>query len=79
MSIVWGGFLLLAWFHSSVLHGDRRTAGCKVHTNFADESACLMPDNIWNKVVIVHRSQKVLKMLSLFHRENYVKIFTDTF
>jgi hypothetical protein len=24
------------------------TAGCEVHTNFADESVRLMADNVWN-------------------------------
>jgi hypothetical protein len=51
--------------HSSVLHGDWLTAGCKAHTNFADESICLLADNIQKEVVIIHRSPEVLKMLSL--------------
>jgi hypothetical protein len=29
-------------FYSSAFHGNWRTASCKAHTNFADESACLM-------------------------------------
>jgi hypothetical protein len=28
-------------FHGSALYGDRCTAGCELHMNFADESACL--------------------------------------
>jgi hypothetical protein len=35
--------------------------------NFANESACLMADNIWNEVATIHRSQEVLKMLSSLH------------
>jgi hypothetical protein len=35
-------------------------------TNFADESVCLLPDNVRNEVVTIHRSQEVLKMLSLY-------------
>jgi hypothetical protein len=34
--------------------------------NFADESICLLADNIHNDVVTIHRSQAVLKMLSLY-------------
>jgi hypothetical protein len=48
------------------LHGDRCTAGCGAHTNFADESACLKADNVRNEVVTIHRSQEMLKMLSLY-------------
>jgi hypothetical protein len=32
--------------------------------NFADESACLTANNIYNEVVTFHRTQNVLKMLS---------------
>jgi hypothetical protein len=38
----------------------------KAHTNFAVESACLTADNVWNEAVTIHRSQEVLKMLSLY-------------
>jgi hypothetical protein len=55
------------WVHSSVLHGGRYAACCKVHTNFAHESACLMADNVQNAVAAIHRSQEVLKMLSSLH------------
>jgi hypothetical protein len=34
--------------HGFALHGDRCTAGWEAHKNFADESVCLMADNIWN-------------------------------
>jgi hypothetical protein len=34
-------FYFVCRFHGSVLHGDRCTAGCEAHMNFADESACL--------------------------------------
>jgi hypothetical protein len=53
-------------FHDSALHSDWCIAGCKAHNNFADESACLMADNIWNEVVTIHRSQEALKMLSFY-------------
>jgi hypothetical protein len=36
-------------FHGSVLHGDRCTAGCEAHRNFADESAWLLAHNVWNE------------------------------
>jgi hypothetical protein len=52
--------------HGSVLHSDQCTAGCMVHMNFTNESACLMADNIRNEVVTIQRSQGVLKMLSLY-------------
>jgi hypothetical protein len=35
--------------------------------NFANESACLMANSVWNEVVTIHRSQEVLKMLSPLH------------
>jgi hypothetical protein len=59
------GFYLADRFHGSTLHGARCTAGGEAHTNFADESACLTSDNVRNEVVIIHRSQKALKILSL--------------
>jgi hypothetical protein len=59
-------FYFVDRFHGSAHHGDRCTAGCEAHTNFADESACLLADNVRNDVVTIHRSQEVLKMLSLY-------------
>jgi hypothetical protein len=44
-------FYFVDQFHCSALQGDQCTTGCEVHTNFADESACLMVDNVWNEVV----------------------------
>jgi hypothetical protein len=38
-----------------------------MHTNFADESACLTADNVRNEVVTIHKSQEVLEMLSFPH------------
>jgi hypothetical protein len=58
-------FYFVDRFYGSALHGDRCTAGCEAHTNFADESICLLVGNVRNEVVTVHRSQ-VLKMLSLY-------------
>jgi hypothetical protein len=55
-------FYFVDWFHDSALHGDRFIAGCESHTNFADESA--FP--VRNEVVTIHRPQEVLKMLSLY-------------
>jgi hypothetical protein len=49
-------FCFVHRFHGSTLHGDRFTAGCEAHTNFADESACLKADNFRNEVVTIHRS-----------------------
>jgi hypothetical protein len=51
----------------SALHGGRCAACCEAHTNFADESACLTSDNVRIEVVIIHRSQEVLKMPSSLH------------
>jgi hypothetical protein len=59
-------FYFVDQFHGSALHSDWCTASCKAHTNFASESACLMADNIRTEVVTIHRSQEVLKMLSLY-------------
>jgi hypothetical protein len=59
-------FYFLGRFHGSSLHGNRCTADCEAHKNFADESACLTADNFPNEVVTFHRSQGVLKMLSLY-------------
>jgi hypothetical protein len=59
-------FYFVDLFHGSALHGDRLTAGCEAHTNFADESICLLADNVHNEVVTIHRSQEVLKMLFLY-------------
>jgi hypothetical protein len=50
----------------TALHGDRRTVGCEAHTNFDDESICLVEDNVRNEVVPIRRPQDVLKMLSLY-------------
>jgi hypothetical protein len=44
----------------------RRPRHCEAHTNFADESACLTADNVRNEVATIHRSQEVLKVLSLY-------------
>jgi hypothetical protein len=42
------GFYLVDRFHSCALHGDRCTAGCEAHKNFADKSARLTADNVRN-------------------------------
>jgi hypothetical protein len=49
------------------LHSVRCAACREAHTNFADESA----DNVWNEVVTIHRSQEVLKMPSSAHVDRY--------
>jgi hypothetical protein len=33
------------------------TSGCEAHTNFADESICLLTDDVRNEVGTIHRSQ----------------------
>jgi hypothetical protein len=58
-------FYFVVRFHSPALHSNLCTAGCEVHTNCASESACIMVTNAWIEVVTIHRSQEVLKMLSL--------------
>jgi hypothetical protein len=57
---------LVGRFHGSALHGDRFTAGCEAHTNLADKSGCLTADNFRNKLVTIHRSQEVLKIVPLY-------------
>jgi hypothetical protein len=44
--------------HGSAVHDDRCAACCEVHTNFADESACLTADKFQNELVTIHRSQE---------------------
>jgi hypothetical protein len=61
LSLYRDDFYFVDWVHS-----DLCTAGCEVHTNFANKSACLTADNVQNEVVTIHRSQEVLKMLSLY-------------
>jgi hypothetical protein len=53
--------------HGSALDGGRCSACCEAYINFADESACLTADSVRKKVVTIHRSQEVLKMLSSLH------------
>jgi hypothetical protein len=40
------------------------SAPSAVRCNFADESICLLANNIQNEAVTIHRSQDLLKMLS---------------
>jgi hypothetical protein len=35
-------FYFVDWFHVSAVHSNQGASGCEAHTNFADESACLM-------------------------------------
>jgi hypothetical protein len=44
----------------------RFTAKGAPQANFSDESVFLMADKFRSEVVIIHRSQEVLKMLSLY-------------
>jgi hypothetical protein len=53
-------------FHDSALHDDVGAACREEHTDFADESACLTAGNIKHEIVIIHRSQGMLKTLSLY-------------
>jgi hypothetical protein len=55
------------WVHDSELRGGWCAAYHEEHMKFADESACLTADNVWNETVAFHRSQEVLKMLSSLH------------
>jgi hypothetical protein len=59
-------FYFVDRFHGSALHGDRGAACREANTIFFDESARLTADNVQNEVVTIHRSQEVLKMLSLY-------------
>jgi hypothetical protein len=34
--------------YGPALHGDHCISDCKAHANIADESVCLMADNVWN-------------------------------
>jgi hypothetical protein len=59
-------FYFVDRFHDSACYKVINVLLAEWHTNSADESACLIVDNIQNKVVTIHRSQEVLKMLSLY-------------
>jgi hypothetical protein len=46
--------------------------------NFSTESISLMADNVWNEAVTLHRSQKVLKVLSLYmHARTHTSLHTS--
>jgi hypothetical protein len=49
--------------HGSTLDGNQYTTSSEADTNFADESICLLADNVQNEVVTIHIPQVVLKML----------------
>jgi hypothetical protein len=49
MLIIQEYFYCVDWVYGSALHGDRCAACFEAHMNFADESACLMADNVWNE------------------------------
>jgi hypothetical protein len=59
-------FYFVDRFHDSACYKVIGVLLAEGHTNSADESACLIVNNIQNKVVTIHRSQEVLKMLSLY-------------
>jgi hypothetical protein len=48
-SYIQGIFLVTRHVHGSVLHRYRCIAGHKAHTIFADDSACLVADKVWNE------------------------------
>jgi hypothetical protein len=41
-----GSSYLASPVHGVTLHGNRCTAICEAHTNFADESVCLIANNV---------------------------------
>jgi hypothetical protein len=43
-------FYFVEGSYCSAVHGDWCTVGCKTRMNFANESACLMADNIRSEV-----------------------------
>jgi hypothetical protein len=57
-------FYFVDRFHGPMLYSDWGATCHKVHTNFADESACLTADKVRNEVVSIYRSQERLKVLS---------------
>jgi hypothetical protein len=59
-------FYFVAQFHGFALHSDRCATCHKAYTNFVDESACLTANNVRNELAAIHKSQEVLKMLSLY-------------
>jgi hypothetical protein len=59
-------FYFVDRFHGSALHGNQDATCCESHANFVDELAWLTHDNAQNEVVTIHRSQKGLKILSLY-------------
>jgi hypothetical protein len=46
--------------HGSAFDGSHCTTCCEADMNFANESVCLLADNVQN-VVTIHRSQEVLQ------------------
>jgi hypothetical protein len=56
-----------------VPHGDWHAACREVHMNFADESACLTADNVWNEVVATQKSQEALKVMPFLHVDIFHK------
>jgi hypothetical protein len=64
--VIQEGFNSLDGAYGSALHSGRCAACREAHANFVDESA----DNVYNEVVIIHRSQEALKMPSSLHVDN---------
>jgi hypothetical protein len=66
--------LFLRWYLSFVFFFfkedsdfvDQSCAGCKMHTNFANEAGYLMADDVWNEVFTIYRPKEVLKTPSLY-------------
>lgn len=65
-------------FHCSALHGDRWAAGREAHANFAEESTCLMADDVCNEIVRIHDHRRYWKwcLCTRRHSEHWRKIFS---
>jgi hypothetical protein len=60
-----GGSYLCWPVYGSAHHADRCTTGCEAHTNLADESKCLLADNVRIKYLQFTYHRRCWKMLSL--------------
>jgi hypothetical protein len=47
--VIQGVFLLTRCVHGSALRRYQCIMGCEAHMIFADDSACLTADNVWNE------------------------------
>jgi hypothetical protein len=69
VTIIQGGFYVCWSVHGPALHEDRCSTCCEAHTNFANESECLMTDNVQNEgkfLSLFTDHRRCWKLLSLY-------------